>query len=351
MNITLTNSIDKLTNQKPLTHSEFVALLEGNSLELRKILAEKADLVRRRHFDNHIYIRGLIEFSNYCKNDCLYCGIRHSNKNAKRYRLTKEEILSCCKQGYSLGFRTFVLQSGEDPYFTDERMTDIVVAIHENYPDCAITLSIGERSRESYEKFFKAGAERYLLRHETANKKHYSLLHPCSMSYESRIQCLKNLKEIGYQTGCGFMVGSPFQTSEMLANDLLFIQEFRPHMVGIGPYISHTDTPFSNEENGTLEDTLLLISILRLMQPALLLPATTALGTISPIGRELGILAGANVVMPNLSPAAVRKQYSLYDNKICTGDESAQCIQCMKNRMTGINFKIIIDRGDSPALQ
>jgi len=351
MNITLTNSIDKLTSQKPLTREEFVALLEGNSIQLREFLAKKADFVRRRHFGNRIYIRGLIEFSNYCKNDCFYCGIRHSNKNVQRYRLTKEEILSCCSQGYELGFRTFVLQSGEDPYFTDDRMTDIVSSIHRTYPDCAITLSLGERSRESFQQLFRAGADRYLLRHETADENHYRMLHPDSMSYQNRMQCLADLKEIGYQTGCGFMVGSPFQTPDMLASDLLFIQKFRPHMVGIGPFISHTDTPFSDEKNGSLEDTLLLISILRLMQPTLLLPATTALGTISPKGREMGIAAGANVVMPNLSPVSVRKQYSLYDNKICTGDESAQCIQCMKKRMASINFEITIDRGDSPALQ
>ncbi len=350
MNITLTNSIQKLTDQKPLTQDEFVALLEGNSPQLRDILSKEADQVRRRYFGNRIYIRGLIEFSNYCKNDCLYCGIRNSNHNVKRYRLTKEEILSCCEQGYLLGFRTFVLQSGEDPYFTDERMADIISSIHQNHPDSAITLSLGEHSKDSYELFFKAGADRYLLRHETADEKHYHMLHPDSMSYKNRMQCLKNLKDLGYQTGCGFMVGSPFQTIEMLASDLLFIQEFKPHMIGIGPFISHTDTPFSDKENGTLEDTLLLISILRLMQPTLLLPATTALGTISPNGRELGILAGANVVMPNLSPVAIRKQYSLYDNKICTGDESAQCIQCMKQRMEKIHFTIVIDRGDCPSL-
>ena len=351
MNITLTNSIEKLTKQKPLTRTEFVALLKGNSLQLREILSEKANFVRCQSFGNRIYIRGLIEFSNYCRNDCLYCGIRHSNPHINRYRLTKEEILSCCKQGYHLGFRTFVLQSGEDPYFTDERMADIVSSIREAYPDCAITLSLGERPKKSLEHLFKAGADRYLLRHETADEKHYRLLHPDSMSFQNRMQCLKDLKRIGYQTGCGFMVGSPYQTPDTLASDLLFIQKFRPHMVGIGPFISHMDTPFSEEKNGSLEDTLLLISILRLMQPKLLLPATTALGTISPNGRELGILAGANVVMPNLSPVTVRKDYSLYNNKICTGDESAQCIQCMKKRMENINFEISIDRGDSPALQ
>lgn len=348
MSTILATSIDKLTSHRPLCQEEFVAILENNSEDLRVLLAEKADIVRREQFGNKVFIRGLIEFTNYCKNDCLYCGIRCSNKQAERYRLTKEEILSCCLQGYELGFRTFVLQGGEDPYFTDDRMVDIVKDIRKSYPDCAITLSLGERSRESYQALFDAGADRYLLRHETANKEHYEMLHPPSMSYENRMHCLQELKEIGYQVGCGFMVGSPYQTKETLANDLHFIQEFRPHMVGIGPFISHKDTPFSDQTSGTLEDTLLLISILRLMQPTLLLPSTTALGTISPNGREQGILAGANVVMPNLSPVSVRKQYMLYDNKICTGDESAQCIQCMSNRMENIHFKIAIDRGDSP---
>lgn len=348
MNTILTSSIDKLISHKPLEHREFVALLEGNSRKLRKLLAEKADETRKSCFGNRIFIRGLIEFTNYCKNDCLYCGIRRSNKKAERYRLTEEEILSCCAQGYRLGFRTFVLQGGEDPYFTDDRMCHIVSGIHKKFPDCAITLSLGERSQAGCQKLFNAGADRYLLRHETADEAHYNMLHPSFMSYQNRMNCLKELKKTGYQTGCGFMVGSPFQTTEILAQDLCFIQDFKPHMVGIGPFISHKDTPFSDKENGTLEDTLLLISILRLMHPTLLLPATTALGTIHPKGRELGILAGANVVMPNLSPVRVRKQYSLYDNKICTGDESAQCIECLRRRMKSIHFEIAIDRGDSP---
>lgn len=351
MNTILTSSIDKLISHNSLDYSEFLALLKGNSKKLRELLAAKADETRRNYFGNRIFIRGLIEFTNYCKNDCLYCGIRRSNKKAERYRLTEEEILSCCDQGYQLGFRTFVLQGGEDPYFTDDRMTDIVSEIHRRFPDCAITLSLGERSKESYQRLFKAGADRYLLRHETADEAHYNLLHPSSMSYQNRMDCLKELKEIGYQTGCGFMVGSPFQTAEVMAKDLCFIQNFKPHMVGIGPFISHKDTPFSDKENGTLEDTLLLISILRLMHPTLLLPATTALGTIHPEGRELGILAGANVVMPNLSPIRVREQYSLYDNKICTGDESAQCIECLRRRMKNIHFEIAIDRGDSLDMQ
>lgn len=348
MNTILTKSIDKLTSHMPLSTEEFVALLDDNSTELRKHLATEADAARRQYFGNHIYIRGLIEFTNYCKNDCLYCGIRRSNQHAARYRLSKDDILQCCEEGYHLGFRTFVLQGGEDPYFNDAILCDIVSGIHQQFPDCAITLSLGERSLESYKRLYDAGARRYLLRHETACESHYKLLHPPSMSYQNRMDCLYHLKTLGYQTGCGFMVGSPFQSHEMLAEDLLFIQNFRPHMVGIGPFISHADTPFSDKENGTLEDTLLLLSILRLMQPSLLLPATTALGTIAPDGREQGILAGANVVMPNLSPVTVRKQYSLYDNKIYTGDESAQSIHCMKKRMEDIHYQIVTDRGDSP---
>lgn len=350
MNTTLTTSIEKLLNHKLLTKEEFVVILEHNSESLRKQLAAEATRLRMFHFGNDIYIRGLIEVSNYCKNDCLYCGIRKSNSSCERYRLTMEEILSCCEEGYTLGFRTFVLQGGEDAYYNDQRLTEIVSHIRENYPDCAITLSFGERSRESYEALFHAGANRYLLRHETANSSHYAKLHPSHMSHANRMKCLEDLKELGYQVGCGFMVGSPYQTKEHLAEDLLYIQEFQPHMVGIGPFLSHRDTPFANQPNGSFEDTLLLLSILRIMIPTLLLPATTALGTIHPKGRELGILAGANVVMPNLSPVAIRDKYTLYDNKICTGEESAQCISCLKNRLEQIHCNIAIHRGDSPNL-
>lgn len=340
--------ITKLVGQESLTREEFVTLLDANSETLRNDLAEQANLTRTKVFGTDIYIRGLIEFTNYCKNDCYYCGIRAGNNKANRYRLTEEEILFCCENGYKLGFRTFVLQGGEDPYYNDDRMTAIVSEIRHRFPDCAITLSLGERSFESYERLYAAGADRYLLREETANQKHYSRLHPQSMSFENRMQCLKNLKDIGYQVGCGFMVGSPYQTNDDLASDLYFIQEFKPHMVGIGPYITHADTPFYDKKNGTLEDTLFLISILRLIDPALLLPATTSLGTIHPLGRELGIQAGANVVMPNLSPVNVRKQYMLYDNKICTGDEAAECIHCMDRRMESIGYQVVTDRGDSP---
>ena len=299
-----------------------------------------------KQFGNKIYIRGLIEFTNYCKNDCYYCGIRCSNNKANRYRLNKEQILSCCANGYELGFRTFVLQGGEDPFFSDEVLADIIIAIKKNHPDCALTLSIGERSLESYEALFTAGADRYLLRHETANPTHYSLLHPETLSLANRLHCLKDLKEIGYQVGTGFMVGSPFQTTDNLIEDLLLINKFKPQMIGIGPFIPHHDTPFRDKNSGTLQQTLRLIAMLRLMLPKALIPATTALGTIDPCGREQGILAGANVVMPNLSPVMVRSKYSLYDNKICTGEEAAECINCLRTRLQKIGYEIVIDRGD-----
>lgn len=297
-----------------------------------------------------MYVRGLIEFTNYCKNDCLYCGIRKSNLNAIRYRLSKQDILECCKEGYNLGFRTFVLQGGEDLYFSDKKICDIVSSIKKLYPDCAITLSIGEKSYDSYKRYFDAGVDRYLLRHETANPAHYAKLHPENLSAENRKQCLYNLKEIGYAVGTGFMVGSPFQTAENLAEDMLFIKQLQPHMVGIGPFISHKDTPFAKEKSGNLELTLFMLGLIRLTLPNVLLPATTALGTIHPNGREKGILAGANVVMPNLSPTNVRKKYMLYDNKICTGDESAQCRNCLERRMQSIGYKIVTDRGDPKEL-
>lgn len=309
-------------------------------------LAKRARETAKSIYGNKVYIRGLIEFTNYCKNDCLYCGIRRSNGNADRYRLSEEQILSCCATGYELGFRTFVLQGGEDPYFTDERVCALVARIKKEYPDCALTLSIGEKSRESYQAYFDAGADRYLLRHETANEAHYGKLHPKEMSLKNRKKCLRDLKEIGYQTGCGFMVGSPYQTVETLYEDLMFIKELQPEMVGIGPFIPQKDTPFGDKEAGTMEMTLRLLSIIRLLHPHVLLPATTALGTIHPKGREKGILAGANVVMPNLSPVDVRDKYKLYDNKICTGDEAAECRYCMQRRMESIGYEVVTDRGD-----
>ena len=311
---------------------------------------DKARSIADNVFGKDIYIRGLIEFTNYCKNNCYYCGIRCGNQNADRYRLSKEDILSCCDNGYELGFRTFVLQGGEDPVFTDKCICEMVSKIKEKYPDCAVTLSIGEKPRESYQAFFDAGADRYLLRHETADKNHFEKLHPREMSFENRKRCLYDLKEIGYQTGCGFMVGSPYQTIDTLYEDLKFIEELQPEMVGIGPFIPQKDTPFRDENAGTLEMTLRLLSVIRMMQQDVLLPATTALGTIHPMGRELGILAGANVVMPNLSPRDVRNKYALYDNKICTGEEAAECRYCLDRRMQNIGYNIVVGRGDYPKL-
>ena len=338
--------IDKLEADGRLAKEEWIQLIQNRNSQLSEYLFQKARKWQRRYFGNRIYTRGLIEFTNYCKNDCYYCGIRRSNRNAERYRLTLEEIMECCHIGYGLGFRTFVLQGGEDGWFTQERLEEIVRSIKASYPDCALTLSIGERSLESYQRLFDAGADRYLLRHETADAAHYCKLHPPELSSANRKQCLWNLKEIGFQTGTGFMVGSPGQTPEQLAEDMLFIRELEPHMVGIGPFVPHHDTPFAKEPQGTLELTLFLIGLLRLMLPKLLLPATTALGTIDPFGREKGIQAGANVVMPNLSPTAVRKKYELYDNKICTGDEAAECRACLGRRMEGIGYELAVGRGD-----
>lgn len=338
--------IDKLYIKQTLEKSEFIYLLEHFDAETSEYLFEKSRQVSLKHFGNSIYTRGLIEFTNHCKNNCYYCGIGNSNIHAERYRLSTEEILSCCKTGYELGFRTFVLQGGEDGFYSDDHIVEIVEKIKAGYPDCAVTLSIGERSYTSYQKFFEAGADRYLLRHETASEEHYSKLHPQNLSLSTRKQCLFDLKEIGFQVGTGFMVGSPYQTMENIAEDLLFIKEFSPEMIGIGPFIPHSETKFANETAGSLELTLFLIGILRLLQPNALIPATTALGTINPNGRESGILAGANVVMPNLSPVSVRKKYSLYDNKICTGEEAAECRFCLSNRMQKIGYELVVDRGD-----
>lgn len=338
--------VDKIEQTRDIDRKAFELLLTTEEEGLKEYLAAKARETALRIYGNQVYIRGLIEFTNYCRNDCYYCGIRRSNGCAERYRLSKEEILSCCKNGYELGFRTFVLQGGEDGYYTDQRICALVSEIKRHYPDCAVTLSLGERERESYEAFFKAGADRYLLRHETADKAHYEKLHPKEMSFRHRMQCLKELKEIGFQTGCGFMVGSPYQTIDTLYADLQFIRELQPEMVGIGPFIPQKDTPFGELPPGTMERTLRLLSMIRLLRPSVLLPATTALGTIHPKGRELGILAGANVVMPNLSPVAVREKYKLYDNKICTGDEAAECRYCMERRMESIGYQVAVDRGD-----
>lgn len=342
----ISSYINKLYREHALDKAEWVDFIGRQDEVDTEQLFRLAREVREQVYGKEVFMRGLIEFTNYCKNDCYYCGIRRGNTNAQRYRLTEEEILSCCETGYRLGFRTFVLQGGEDPYFTDEKLERIVSRIHTSYPECVLTLSLGERSRESYARLFQAGARRYLLRHETANEAHYQKLHPQGMRLTERKACLETLKEIGYQVGCGFMVGSPGQGADCLADDMLLIQQLQPQMVGIGPFIPHKDTPFGEEAGGTLELTLFLLALVRLILPKGLLPATTALGTIHPKGRELGILAGANVVMPNLSPVGVRKKYLLYDGKICTGDEAAECLGCMTNRMKQIGHELVISAGN-----
>lgn len=338
--------LETLAHTHHLPLSGYQALVEAYSPENAALAAARADAVRRTIYGTDVYVRGLIEISSICKNDCLYCGLRRSNAHCERYRLTAEEILACADEGHALGFRTFVLQGGEDPFFTDDILCAIVRALKLRHPDCAVTLSMGERSRESYARLREAGADRYLLRHETANAAHYAKLHPPGMSFSHRIQCLRDLRDLGYQVGCGFMVGSPHQTSQTLAEDLAFIESFRPDMCGIGPFIPQRDTPFGGCPAGGGALTCYLLSIIRLIYPPVLLPATTALGTVEPDGREKGIQAGANVVMPNLSPVQVRKKYALYDGKICTGEESAQCRDCLEKRMRSIGYQVVTSRGD-----
>jgi biotin synthase len=340
--------VDKLQSSGVLSKEEFLFLLE-NRESAKDYVFSLASEARDRVFGKEIFIRGLLEFTNYCKNDCLYCGIRRSNRNAERYRLTGEEILSACGEGFELGFRTFVLQGGEDPYYTRDMVSDIVREIKRSFSDVAVTLSLGERSYDTYAKWREAGADRYLLRHETRNPDHYASLHPKGMSLNNRLRCLGDLKTLGYQVGCGFMVGSPGQTLWHLVEDLLYIKELSPHMVGIGPFIPHKDTPFKDHPAGDVDLTLFLLGLLRLMEPRLLLPATTALGTLDPLGREKGVLAGANVIMPILTPPKDRKKYLLYDNKICVGDAAGVCRVCVQRRMGDIGYEINTSRGDHPS--
>ena len=342
----LLSIIEKLKDTHKLTLSEYEYLIENRNEKATELLKKYATDVRKKYYGNKVFVRGLIEVSNICKNDCYYCGIRKSNSNCDRYRLTKDEILECCSDGYALGFRTFVLQGGEDGIFTDEWLCDLLENIKKRYPDCAVTLSLGERSKESYQKLFDSGADRYLLRHETADEFHYSKLHPENLTLENRIRCLNDLKEIGYQVGCGFMVGSPFQTTKNIAQDLKFIEAFQPDMCGVGPFIPHKDTVFANEKSGDADLCCYLLSIIRLIKPNILLPATTALGTVRNDGREKGILSGSNVIMPNLSPLSVRKKYALYDGKISTGEESAQSLNKLKQSMLAIGYEVAVSRGD-----
>lgn len=339
---------EKLIRQRELTKEEYVELLKQyDNKEVADRLAQEAVRLRKENYGEKVFIRGLIEFTNYCKNNCYYCGIRGGNKNAVRYRLSKEEILSCCENGYELGFRTFVLQGGEDLHYTDELMADIVREIKQKYPDCAVTLSIGERSYESYKILKEAGADRYLLRHETANEQLYGYLHPSNLSLKNRMKCLQDLKSLGYQVGAGFMVGSPTQTLENLAEDLVFLKKFEPQMVGIGPFIPHHDTKFAEEAAGSVELTVFLLSIIRIILPKVLLPATTALATASEDGREKGLKAGANVVMPNLSPTDNRKKYDLYDNKVSTGGEAAESLEILDRLIEKAGYRMVKERGDA----
>lgn len=338
--------IEKLAANRSLTEEEYAGLIEGRTPEDAEVLAGLAREIRENVYGRDVYIRGLMEISNYCRNDCLYCGIRRSNRKCIRYRLDPETILACAVRGYELGFRTFVMQGGEDGYYTDELLEILIKNIKAACPGSAVTLSLGERGYKSFKRLYDAGADRYLLRHETADPEHYAELHPPEMSYKHRMKCLEELHEIGYQTGCGFMVGTPGQTAAHIAKDLKFIETFRPEMCGVGPFIPHHDTPFKHAAAGSADLTVFLLSVIRIIHPSVLLPATTALGTVRSDGRERGILAGANVIMPNLSPREFRKQYELYDNKLSDGAEAAEGLEELKKRMESIGYRISMSRGD-----
>lgn len=341
----INDMIETLKQKHELDEASLVYLIKNISEEEKAVLFEASRKVKESYYGDTVYMRGLIEFTNYCNKNCKYCGIRRDQIDAHRYRLSLEEILKCCDQGYWLGYRTFVLQGGEDPYFTDEKMIEMITAIKKRWPDVALTLSIGERSKKSYQAFKSAGADRYLLRHETANAALYEAIHE-DMKLSSRQECLMDLKDVGFQVGAGFMVGLPNQTPEILAEDLLFLKSLDPHMVGIGPFIPHKKTPLGIHQGGTVEDTLLMLALTRLLLPKVLLPSTTALGTLDNLGREKALKVGANVVMPNLSPTNVREKYELYQDKICTGDEAAHCRQCIEKRINSVGFKVDMGRGD-----
>ncbi|MDR7869307.1 MAG: [FeFe] hydrogenase H-cluster radical SAM maturase HydE [Tissierellaceae bacterium] len=338
--------IDKLYRNNFLNEDEIIFILENINLYGLDYLIHKADETRRRTYGTKVYMRGLIEISNYCKRQCKYCGINALNNNVHRYRLSQEDILECCERGYNLGFRTFVLQGGEDNYFTDSILVKIIIEIKRRYPDAAVTLSVGERDYSSYEKYLEAGADRYLLRHETVNKPLYESIH-LNSNYENRIKSLWDLKYLGYQIGAGFMVGIPNQTKEDLARELLFLKELDPEMVGIGPFIPHKDTVYRDKDSGALEDTITMLALARLFLPNALIPSTTALASIHEDGRELGLKAGANVVMPNLSPLAVREDYSLYDGKAYQGYEGAECRQQLEKRINKAGYVVDMSRGDN----
>lgn len=338
--------IDKLYQNNELTKEEYLYILDNISSSELSYLYKKGYEMKHQFYQNRVYLRGLIEISNYCKMGCRYCGINNKVDSVDRYRLTVDEILNCCDIGYNLGYRTFVIQSGEDSFYTDEVVSMMLKEIKEKYKDIRVTLSLGERTKESFQKLFDSGADRYLLRHEAASKRLYEHLHPSFMSFENRIECLNNLKEIGYQVGGGFMVGSPTQTNSDLVEDLIFLKSLKPHMVGIGPYLCHSDTELAGNESGTLTETLIMVALTRLILPKSLLPATTALGSLDKIGREKALKVGANVMMPNISPTENRDKYEIYQNKICTTDTSDQCRNCIEARIVGVGHEIDLGVGD-----
>lgn len=338
--------VNKLAKNSNLEKDEFLYIIENITTEEVNYLYKKAYEVKYIYYQNRVFLRGLIEISNYCNMGCKYCGINYKSEKIDRYRLTPDEILKCCEIGYGLGYKTFVLQGGEDPFYSDEVIVKILKRIKSNFPEVRITLSIGERSKESYQKIFAAGADRYLLRHETASRRLYEHVHPDSMSFDNRRKCLMYLKEIGYQVGAGFMVGLPTQNNEDLVEDLVFLKELKPEMIGIGPYLCHEDTELRGNDSGTLEETLVMVALTRLLLPKTLLPATTALGTLDELGREKALKAGANVLMPNISPTENRAKYEIYQNKICITDTSDQCRNCIEARIIGVGHEIDLGVGD-----
>ncbi len=340
--------VERLARGEKLDTPQLGQLLKSaaHDIDVLKLLRNYAVRTAREQFGLGVYVRGLIEVSSYCRCDCLYCGLRRSNREAERYRLTADEILLSAQEGYRLGFRTFVLQGGEDGTHTDEWLTAIITALRTKYPDAAITLSLGERSEESYRKLKEAGANRYLLRHETANSELYERLHPAGRGLEHRLECLRSLKKLGYQVGMGMMIGVKGQSIEDIAQDLRLIYEMDCQMVGIGPFIPHKATPVGGEPAGDLNLTLAAVAIARLLLPHALIPSTTALATLSPTGRLEGILSGANVVMPNLSPSEVRKKYAIYENKASWGKEAAEGLEALDKELNTIGYHIDWSRGD-----
>ena len=336
------------TTSEPNEKTEEILLdiLTGYTHEELMYVTDKAREITNRNFGKSVYIRGLIEFTNICKNDCLYCGIRCSNGKVQRYRLTKEEILECCQNGYKLGMKTFVLQGGEDLFYKDDFYVELIREIKDRYKDCAVTLSVGEKEYMSYKLYKDAGADRYLLRHESATKEHYCKLHPESMSFDNRMRCLENLKALGFQTGCGIMTGSPFQTAENLVKDLIFMHNFNPQMVGVGPFIPCDNTPFEECKQGNPDDTIMMIALTRLLLPKALIPATTALSSTEKDGRIRGLNAGCNVVMINISPREDRSKYNLYNNKSVTAFDDAESISVIKKEIENAGFVFSNQRGD-----